>query len=578
MFKLFREAYKTAKFKTIIYVIFSFIGSFTFFIPIILTYLLFDRIELYFLKKESLTIIIILLILFYFIPFINDTIINQFKSIIHRSISINYNKKIKKEFYDKIKKIPYEKFEVKEDFDNFYFIRENVVPSIIQQCLWIIDFISAILTFLLMIIYLSTIHYLLIVTAIVLAIPYIFINKRFSLNNYYRNYRQLKEIRQTNYLYYLLTNKDNKKEMIIDNSYKHFTNLWEQNYNSINKAAIKIRKKTTYITAIYDFIYSLIEVSCIFLFFYLNRNVQISSSLFLSIVMTFGTISSSALSLSSNITNYNLIKINIKKYNEFMQLKEEDIANNIPLKEIEFKNVNFKYVSNETNTLHDISFKFKKNCKYAIVGENGAGKSTFVKLISGVLYPSEGSIFINGKEENIPRNNISFAMQNGYKYEETILENITFGDLNSKVDVNRVNMILELLDLKKYIDSLPNGINTNLGELKEKSTYLSGGQWQKIAIARALYKKDSDLIIFDEPTSSMDPLSENRFMDIISNFFNDKIIIFITHHLKITSLVDEVIYIENGTILEHGSHKELMNLKGKYYELYNYEISLMKNK
>ncbi len=578
MFKLFREAYKTAKFKTIIYVIFSFIGSFTFFIPIILTYLLFDRIELYFLKKESLTIIIILLILFYFIPFINDTIINQFKSIIHRSISINFNKKIKKEFYDKIKKIPYEKFEVKKDFDNFYFIRENVVPSIIQQCLWIIDFISAILTFLLMIIYLSTIHYLLIVTAIVLAIPYIFINKRFSLNNYYRNYRQLKEIRQTNYLYYLLTNKDNKKEMIIDNSYEHFTNLWEQNYNSINKAAIKIRKKTTYITAIYDFIYSLIEVSCIFLFFYLNRNVQISSSLFLSIVMTFGTISSSALSLSSNITNYNLIKINIKKYNEFMQLKEEDIANNIPLKEIEFKNINFKYVSNETNTLHDISFKFKKNHKYAIVGENGAGKSTFVKLISGVLYPSEGSIFINGKEENIPRKNISFAMQNGYKYEETILENITFGDLNSKVDVNRVNMILELLDLKKYIDSLPNGINTNLGELKEKSTYLSGGQWQKIAIARALYKKDSDLIIFDEPTSSMDPLSENRFMDIISNFFNDKIIIFITHHLKITSLVDEVIYIENGTILEHGSHKELMNLKGKYYELYNYEISLMKNK
>lgn len=529
-------------------------------------------------KKESLTIIIILLILFYFIPFINDTIINQFKSIIHRSISINFNKKIKKEFYDKIKKIPYEKFEVKKDFDNFYFIRENVVPSIIQQCLWIIDFISAILTFLLMIIYLSTIHYLLIVTAIVLAIPYIFINKRFSLNNYYRNYRQLKEIRQTNYLYYLLTNKDNKKEMIIDNSCKHFTNLWEQSYNSINKAAIKIRKKTTYITAIYDFIYSLIEVSCIFLFFYLNKNVQISNSLFLSIVMTFGTISSSVLSLSSNITNYNVIKINIKKYNEFMQLKEEDIANNIPLKEIEFKNVNFKYVSNETNTLHDISFKFKKNHKYTIVGENGAGKSTFVKLISGVLYPSEGSIFINGKEENIPRKNISFAMQNGYKYEETILENITFGDLNSKVDVNRVNMILELLDLKKYIDSLPNGINTNLGELKEKSTYLSGGQWQKIAIARALYKKDSDLIIFDEPTSSMDPLSENRFMDIISNFFNDKIIIFITHHLKITSLVDEVIYIENGTILEHGSHKELMNLKGKYYELYNYEISLMKNK
>lgn len=577
MFKLFREAYKMAKFKTIIYVIFSFIGSFTFFIPIILTYLLFDRIELYLLKEESLTIVILLLVLFYFIPFINGIIINQFKSIIHRSITLKFNIKKKNEFYNKIKNLPYENFEIKKDFDEIYFVRETVVPSMVQSCLWIIDFLSAILTFLLMIIYLSNIHFLLVIAAIILTIPYVYINKKFSLNNYYKNYRQLKEIRQTNYLYYLLTNKDNKKEMIIDNSYKHFSNLWEQNYNSINKAAIKIRKKTTYITAIYDFIYSLIEVSCIFLFFYLNRNVQISSSLFLSIVMTFGTISSSALSLSSNITNYNLIKINIKKYNEFMQLKEEDIANNIPLKEIEFKNVNFKYVSNETNTLHDISFKFKKNHKYAIVGENGAGKSTFVKLISGVLYPSEGSIFINGKEENIPRKNISFAMQNGYKYEETILENIIFGDLNSKVDLNRINMILELLDLKDYIDSLPNGINTNLGELKEKSTYLSGGQWQKIAIARALYKKDSELIIFDEPSSFMDPMSENNFIYMISKFFDDKIIIFITHHLKITSLVDEIIYMENGKIIECGSHKSLMEKKGKYYELYNYEVSMMKD-
>src|SRR5699024_8402166 len=106
----------------------------------------------------------------------------------------------------------------------------------------------------------------------------------------------------------------------------------------------------------------------------------------------------------------------------------------------------------------------------------------------------------------------------------------------------------------------------------------SGGQWQKIAIARSLYKKDSVLIIFDEPTSSMDPLSENRFMNIISNFFDDKLIIFITHHLYITSIEDEVIYIKNGRIREDGTHIELMNVKEKYCELYKDETSLIKNK
>lgn len=576
MIKLFIKALKVAKFKTIIYLLLSFISCFTYFAPIILTYLLYDKMEQFLFNEISLPTVIIVLVLFYSIPFINSIFINQIKSIIRRSIIIKVNKDISQTFYDKLKRIPYERFESKEDFNDFYFVRETVVPSIVYNSLWIVDFVSAIITFVITLSFLLTIHYLLVIVATLLAIPYVFINRKFNLDVYYKNYRELKEIRQTNYLYYLLTNKDNKKEMIIDNSNSKFTNLWEKNYNSINKASIKIRRKTTYIIALYDFIYSLIEVTCIFLFFYLNKNEQINNTIFLAIVMTFGNISSSVLSLSFNITNYKVLSLNIKKFEEFKNYKEENVALSKEINDIELKNVSYKYLNNKTNTLNDISLQLKKGYKYAIVGENGSGKSTLCKIIAGVLNITNGKILINEKEDNIAKDDVVYVMQSGFKYETTILENITYGDINAKVDIERVNMILDLLGLKEYVDSLPNKLNSQLGELKDNASFLSGGQWQKITIARALYNKNCKLIILDEPTSSMDPISENKFLNNVMPLLNDKIVIFITHHLKITSLVDKIIYMENGNIAEYGDSRELLNKKGKYFKLYHYEVSLLK--
>lgn len=576
MIKLFIKALNVAKFKTIIYLLLSFISCFTYFAPIILTYLLYDKMEQFLFNEISLPTVIIVLVLFYSIPFINSIFINQIKSIIRRSIIVKVNKDISQTFYDKLKRIPYERFESKEDFNDFYFVRETVVPSIVYNSLWIVDFVSAIITFVITLSFLLTIHYLLVIVATLLAIPYVFVNRKFNLDVYYKNYRELKEIRQTNYLYYLLTNKDNKKEMIIDNSNSKFTNLWEKNYNSINKASIKIRRKTTYIIALYDFIYSLIEVTCIFLFFYLNKNEQINNTIFLAIVMTFGNISSSVLSLSFNITNYKVLSLNIKKFEEFKNYKEENIALSKEINDIELKNVSYKYLNNKTNTLNDISLKLKKGYKYAIVGENGSGKSTLCKIIAGVLNITNGKILINEKEDNIAKDDVVYVMQSGFKYETTILENITYGDINAKVDIERVNMILDLLGLKEYVDSLPNKLNSQLGELKDNASFLSGGQWQKITIARALYNKNCKLIILDEPTSSMDPISENKFLNNVMPLLNDKIVIFITHHLKITSLVDKIIYMENGNIAEYGASRELLNKKGKYFKLYHYEVSLLK--
>lgn len=576
MIKLFIKALKVAKFKTIIYLLLSFISCFTYFAPIFLTYLLYDKMEQFLFNEISLPTVIIVLVLFYSIPFINSIFINQIKSIIRRSIIIKVNEDISQTFYDKLKRIPYERFESKEDFDDFYFVRETVVPSIVYNSLWIVDFVSAIITFVITLSFLLTIHYLLVIVATLLAIPYVFINRKFNLDVYYKNYRELKEIRQTNYLYYLLTNKDNKKEMIIDNSNSKFTNLWEKNYNSINKASIKIRRKTTYIIALYDFIYSLIEVTCIFLFFYLNKNEQINNTIFLAIVMTFGNISSSVLSLSFNITNYKVLSLNIKKFEEFKNYKEENVALSKEINDIELKNVSYKYLNNKTNTLNDISLQLKKGYKYAIVGENGSGKSTLCKIIAGVLNITNGKILINEKEDNIAKDDVVYVMQSGFKYETTILENITYGDINAKVDIERVNMILDLLGLKEYVDSLPNKLNSQLGELKDNASFLSGGQWQKITIARALYNKNCKLIILDEPTSSMDPISENKFLNNVMPLLNDKIVIFITHHLKITSLVDKIIYMENGNIAEYGDSRELLNKKGKYFKLYHYEVSLLK--
>lgn len=229
--------------------------------------------------------------------------------------------------------------------------------------------------------------------------------------------------------------------------------------------------------------------------------------------------------------------------------------------EIEFSHVSFKYPGTEKTVLHDLSFRINKDKVTAIVGENGAGKSTIIKLVAGLYEPTEGSVRISNmnpysmSNEDIS-NELSIVFQDFKNYEISLRDNILFGKAGD------ISEDLKLLELDKYSE------DTNIGKLEEDGVYLSGGENQKLALARAIQKK-SDFLIFDEPTASMDPMVEAKMYDNILKVLKSRGAIIITHRLVLSKLADDIIVLNEGRIIERGSHEELMKKGGIYKQMYD---------
>lgn len=229
--------------------------------------------------------------------------------------------------------------------------------------------------------------------------------------------------------------------------------------------------------------------------------------------------------------------------------------------EIEFSHVSFKYPGTQKTVLHDLSFRINKDKVTAIVGENGAGKSTIIKLVAGLYEPTEGTVRISNmnpysmSNEDIS-NELSIVFQDFKNYELSLRDNILFGK------VGDISEDLKLLELDKYSE------DTNIGKLEEDGVYLSGGENQKLALARAIQKK-SDFLIFDEPTASMDPMVEAKMYDNIMKVLKSRGAIIITHRLVLSKLSDDIIVLNEGRIIERGSHDELMNRGGIYKQMYD---------
>jgi ATP-binding cassette subfamily B protein/ATP-binding cassette subfamily C protein len=237
--------------------------------------------------------------------------------------------------------------------------------------------------------------------------------------------------------------------------------------------------------------------------------------------------------------------------------------------EIEFKNVSFQYNNTNNKVLDNVSFKINAGEKIAIVGINGAGKSTIVKLISGLLFPDNGEILINGINVKDFDNQeyssmFSTVFQDVTVYATTILENV--GGDNYSID--RVKECITRVGLKSKVESLPLQYNTQLLKvLDNKGIELSGGENQKLAIARALYKQ-CNCVILDEPTSALDALTEASIYQSFNELVNKSTDIYISHRLSSTKFCDRILLFNKSGLVEEGSHDSLMELKGDYYNMF----------
>jgi ATP-binding cassette subfamily B protein len=242
-------------------------------------------------------------------------------------------------------------------------------------------------------------------------------------------------------------------------------------------------------------------------------------------------------------------------------------------KGILFDKVGFQYPGQKGWALKNISLNIPKGQSLALVGHNGAGKSTLIKLLTKLYEPTEGDIFIDGKnlkdwsDEEI-REHVSVVFQDFNKYQLTLGENVGLGSVKHMEDEERIKRSLQLSGGDELLPILGQGLKSPLGRWFMDGAELSGGQWQKIALARAFMREEADILILDEPTAALDAQAEHAVFEKFRSLTKGRTSILISHRFPTVRMADKIVVIEAGTIQEEGTHDSLVKANGRYAKLF----------
>lgn len=384
--------------------------------------------------------------------------------------------------------------------------------------------------------------------------------------------------RKMNYLESTTKNFDFAKDIRLFN----MSNAFFNQLSGVNETYKELNRKHHNRMVLWEVsLGSVLTVQKILMYTWLVYNVVTGAYQISDFVLYVGLVSTFHASVGYVNWIYSDMRTNslmINDYRNFVDWKEDrETADekdghiteiNLDKFEFRFENVSFKYPGHDNYVLKNVNLTIKNGAKLAVVGVNGAGKTTFIKLMMKLYEPSEGRILLNDvdiKEYNREEYFKLFSpvFQNVECFAMPIYQNISFAE-EDKTDMNKINEVLEQSGLSEKINSYEKGIHTNLLKIFDKEGIdLSGGEKQRLAMARALYK-DGKVVILDEPTAALDALAEDRMYREFENMIHGKTAVFISHRLGSTRFCDKIAMFEDGTIVEEGTHEELMAKNEKY--------------
>lgn len=421
--------------------------------------------------------------------------------------------------------------------------------------------------------YLRSIEPMLLVVLLATFIPYIFgavvryrVNK--SKENLSAPYR-----RRGEYYGQCITEREYVRETRMLGGYGYFFQKMKENLEMVKTLDWKAVKKTNMIDIGLRFLTLLGYMATIVLLFYYLMNGRVGVGAFAAVLSSLDGIAEKLESLFRWKIGYITGNLGMgENYVAFLNLPERQGDTPFPEgRTVEFQNVSFTYPNASEASLKNITLSIHENETVAIVGSNGAGKSTFARLLLGIYRPCEGSVLIDGVDTKtlLPGDSAgktSAVFQKFQKYKMTALDNVVISDTCQEQDLKRVKEALKKADLEMDGRSFPEGENTLLAR-EFGGTDLSGGQWQRLAIARGFYRKHN-LIVLDEPTSAIDPLEETRVYKKFAEISRDKTAVIITHRLGSARIADRIVVLDAGRIVEMGTHEELLERKEHYYKMY----------
>lgn len=371
------------------------------------------------------------------------------------------------------------------------------------------------------------------------------------------------------------------KEIKINGAQHARVSIWQAIQNKLNSISLK----TLYASYMYSsgvaFINKLSDIIIVIGCAYFVIEGRMTLGIMMTITYILGQLTSSTSTILNFIRTAQDSKLSMDRLDDIYQRQDEDNSQKIPPADRIFTgfqliNASFKYEGSfNPYVLHDINLDIPVGKVTAIVGASGSGKTTLMKLLLSFYYPQKGDIYLDrNKMCNMNadqwRKKCGVVMQDGYIFSGTIAENIAIAD--EVPDLERVREAARIACIDQFIEKIPMSYNTKIGK---SGVGLSGGQQQRIFIARAVYK-NPDFIFFDEATSSLDANNEREIMQNLGRFYEGKTVVIIAHRLSTVSNADNIVFMDNGRIIEQGIHQELSQRKGAYYRLIKNQLELGK--
>lgn len=478
-------------------------------------------------------------------------------------------------------------FDNPEMYDKLEKVQREVGYRPMQVLYMISDLFASFFGFLSLMAILLRLHPAIVPFLVVFSFPRLLFRLKYSYYTYGLTDRRVKESRKVNYASWLLTNNKAAAEVRVFDLANHFINRIKEISDKFIGENTKLSAKQSSGSFLLDTLSSIAYYGTYLYIVNLAMAQKITLGDLAMYSQAFQRATLNLQGVSSIVAHLYENHLFLKNFFEFETFtpkihlpKSPVFLEDRPLR-IEFRNISFRYSKNKPYVLNNVNLTIEPTQNVAIVGENGAGKTTLIKLLLHLYEPESGEILINGTnikdiDQNLLRKNVSAIFQEYQTYLGTVEENIGFGNLDQIGDSEKIRVAAELSGADEIAKKYPKGYKTLLGHwFEEEGEELSGGQWQKIALARAFFS-DAKVLVMDEPTASLDPKAEYEVFEKLLEKTRNKTLVLISHRFSTVRQADKIFVLENGQITESGNHDELMTKNGTYANLFNLQAKWYK--
>lgn len=504
-------------------------------------------------------------------------------TVLKPRLNCTLHERMQGEIYDKARQLDIACYDNPKYYEDFVWAMREADTRAIKTATDVINFFARMLTLVSMVTILLTIDPLIIVAIIASLVMNMVINIRMNQTRKKKSLDYQQKKRVTDYYQRVFTLPEYAMELRDGETSQLIRSMYQQakqdEMDCVARHAPKIFLWTFVSQLMTGFLIDAVMTGYLILRYALDATFTLGS--FSAGINSVWKVFTQSSAVTQHIAKLNEDHIYAEKFMEFLSLASSNQATNSPTNKVDdfqnivFDHVSFSYHATEeaTMALKNISLTITKGEKIAIVGYNGAGKTTLVNLLLGLYEPTQGHVLYNGQDLSSYdireyRSLLGAVCQDHKLFATSIAENIIGGPYTAGSE-QQIADVIDRVSLRKRISELPNGIHTMLTrEFDGAGTNLSGGEIQKVALAHVLYQSP-EMVVLDEPSSALDPNAEQDLNDIIDQTTKEKTLVIISHRLSCVHSDDRIYMMKEGEIIEEGTHTQLMNLQGLYYEMYN---------